>query len=352
MRNKHRTSAKRRITAAVTSVLFAAGLLCGTQSPADAAPTESGTITFSEFGVGTRITDQYRDHGVIFTGQGLTVEEDRSTPFINPDGSNPTSPVLSGDPLFQGPITGVFTDPATNGPFQTDGFSLDVGYIDNRDSVEIAYFDIDGNKLGAVTANHFGINHMTVSHPGIARFTVHAITDEPAGFAIDNVQITGYVPGTFGPGWPNNDKPFTLKYVYDNGRYADHVDQAAEDWNDTDTNVSIEPWERVPERIHLRFEDVTVADTYWGMTLFKNDCVACVYEENIVVMNTRTLDRATEFMQTKVATHEVGHALSLMHPNNAGHSDRSKLPSVMWQGELPYNTPQEYDTDRLTKLYG
>src|SRR5688572_8837112 len=58
-------------------------------------------ITFSEFPNGTPITDQYAEKGVVFGGD---------SPFIAEDGSNPTSPVLSGSPLFFGEIKGRFVN--------------------------------------------------------------------------------------------------------------------------------------------------------------------------------------------------------------------------------------------------
>ena len=65
------------------------------------------TITFSEFSSGTKITDQYADRGIIFKGD---------SPFITSDGANPTSPVLSGSPRFNGAIEGHFVDPITHEP--------------------------------------------------------------------------------------------------------------------------------------------------------------------------------------------------------------------------------------------
>src|SRR5690348_14286516 len=73
------------------------------RSPAPPAPRAANVITFSEYPAGTAISNQYANKGIIFGG---------STPFITPDGSNPTSPVLSGTPLFQGAIEGTFVSPS------------------------------------------------------------------------------------------------------------------------------------------------------------------------------------------------------------------------------------------------
>src|SRR5689334_14835306 len=60
------------------------------------------TLTFSEFAVGTAITNQYQPQGILFGGD---------SPFITNDSASPTSPVLSGTPAFQGAIEGSFVDP-------------------------------------------------------------------------------------------------------------------------------------------------------------------------------------------------------------------------------------------------
>jgi len=140
-------------------------------------------ITFSEFPVGTAIGSQYLTDGIKFTGDN---------PYITTDGSNPTSPVLSGTPRFQGSITGTFFVPGTTAPQRTGvlAFSVDVGYIDNPNSVEVVYFDMKGKRLGSLLASAFGIDTLNVtSSIPIGSFTVHSVTNEPYGWAIDNVAI-------------------------------------------------------------------------------------------------------------------------------------------------------------------
>ena len=135
---------------------------------------------------------QYEPQGIIFGGD---------SPFITDDGSNPTSPVLSGTPRFTGKITGTFVAP--DGKRVTVGhFSLDVGYIDNPGSVAVTAFNAKGRVLDTVTANQTGIVPVTVQASGIAAFSVAEVSAENAGFAIDNVAfpqpwsftITGHKP--------------------------------------------------------------------------------------------------------------------------------------------------------------
>lgn len=56
----------------------------------------SAQLAFSEFPVGTTITTQYQ-------GKGFDFPASPAVQIVS-DSSNPTSPVLSGTPKFQGPI--------------------------------------------------------------------------------------------------------------------------------------------------------------------------------------------------------------------------------------------------------
>jgi lysophospholipase L1-like esterase len=136
-------------------------------------------ISFDEFGLGSTITDDYASRGVVFT----------SDVFLTSDGANPTSPVLSGTPRFFGTIAGRFTVPGTTTPTTVNGFSLDVGFINNRNSVEVDYFDASGKLVGSTRAQQNGINELNIAYRGVASFTVSAIEAEIAGFAIDNLIV-------------------------------------------------------------------------------------------------------------------------------------------------------------------
>ena len=144
----------------------------------------STTIHFDEFPVGTAITDQYADQGVVFSGGT----------FTSPDGANPTSPVLSGTPRFVGPITGTFVRPSTHAPGTIDGFSLDVGYIDDPGSVHVVVRDADGDQIDELIADSTGIVPLTSTAPGAASFVVETVAGESAGFAIDNLSFDPPVP--------------------------------------------------------------------------------------------------------------------------------------------------------------
>lgn len=140
-------------------------------------------ITFSEFPDGTTISNQYANLGVLFS----------PNTFITDDAANPTSPVLSGSPLFFGPITVTFVNPTdSTKPATATNVTFDAGYFDTVGSTTVTYFDINGATISSVVNSQLGIQ--TFSAPsGIHGFTIAATGNEPAGFAIDNVsfQIQG-----------------------------------------------------------------------------------------------------------------------------------------------------------------
>ncbi len=145
-------------------------------------------ITFSEFAVGTPITDQYKSKGIIFGG---------NSPFITTDSSNPTSPVLSGSPRFNGTITGTFVNPTTGRLATVNEFALDAGYFDNLGSTELSWYDSKGKLIGTALDSIIGIQHFDIASTiPIASWKINEIGIEQAGYAIDNVSfdISGESP--------------------------------------------------------------------------------------------------------------------------------------------------------------
>ncbi|MEA2422385.1 MAG: hypothetical protein QOF55_1484 [Thermoleophilaceae bacterium] len=139
----------------------------------------AGALTFSDLPTGTAVTDQYLARGVRFTSDVSVVV----------DGASPTTPVLAGKPRFFGPVDASFTVPGSTTPATVNGFTLDVAYIDRRDSVVVDYFDAAGALVGSRRAQALGVNRVSVAYRGIARFSVRAVSDEPAGFGVDNLTI-------------------------------------------------------------------------------------------------------------------------------------------------------------------
>ena len=138
-------------------------------------------ITFSEYSKGTSITSQYANRGIIFSGD---------SPFISGDGSNPTSPVLSGSPKFQGKIEGRFVNHDNNDePTIVNKFSLDAGYFNNIGSTRIQWFDDKGTLLGQKLNTKKGIQNFLIEGGDISRWVIETVSHEAAGYAIDNVSI-------------------------------------------------------------------------------------------------------------------------------------------------------------------
>ena len=168
------------------------------------------TITFSEFGIGTNnpsftftdipglgnVTVSFAGAfvGQTVTGGGVrTLTGDPTGPlalngsvptFITSDGSNPSSPVLSGTPQFNGPIAILFSQPVA-------GVGLDGGFFNAIGGTTIAAFGSNGQFLGSILNSQLGIEFYglrTVSGANeIAGVAFFITGPEPAGFAIDNV---------------------------------------------------------------------------------------------------------------------------------------------------------------------
>jgi len=106
--------------------------------------------------------------------------------FIVGDGSNPTSPVLSGSPTFNGPIGILFS-------VDLAGVGLDGGFFNAIGGTAITAFDRNGNLLGRVSNERIGIEFLgLVTDDGaatIAGLLFSLVGSEPAGFAIDNVRF-------------------------------------------------------------------------------------------------------------------------------------------------------------------
>jgi hypothetical protein len=116
----------------------------------------------------------------------LTLDPLSPNVFITGDGANPTSPVLSGTPTFNGPIS-VWFD------IDQYGVGFDGGFFNAVGSTGIRAFDRAGNILGTVSNNDLGIEFLgLVTDNGLAQIAGVQLTltgAEPAGFAIDNLRF-------------------------------------------------------------------------------------------------------------------------------------------------------------------
>ncbi|NBD38620.1 MAG: PEP-CTERM sorting domain-containing protein [Verrucomicrobia bacterium] len=197
------------------SAVFIAGTAFGQFVRLDESSftASASTITFSEFGLNT-VNPSYTlssvdlgnvdvDFEGYFAGQSqstdpitgldiltgsptgpLALDSGAPNTFITTDGANPTSPVLSGSPTFNGPIAILFSK-------DVNAVGLDGGFFDNVASMSITAYKRDGSALGSVTNNTTGIEFFGLADSSgvnsIAGVTFSITGNEPAGYAIDNL---------------------------------------------------------------------------------------------------------------------------------------------------------------------
>ncbi|GCA78642.1 PEP-CTERM sorting domain-containing protein [Microcystis aeruginosa] len=176
-----------------------------TYNPADYGgnPLTAPTVTFGGFYQGQSLS---ANPGVDCPGGAATgcvvgtptnplaLDPNSPNTFITTDGGNPTSPVLSGTPTFNGPITILFDKDMA-------GVGLDGGFFNAPNSTAIKAFARDGSFLGQVSNTGTGIEFLgLVTSDGsaaIAGLQFSLIGPEPAGFAIDSLRFG--LPGQVNP---------------------------------------------------------------------------------------------------------------------------------------------------------
>jgi hypothetical protein len=150
-------------------------------------------------------------------------------------------------------------------------------------------------------------------------------------------------PCTYGA-WPSP----TRYYSYGGGhRYLGNVVRGAADWSSLGTKARIFSWPGIPYAVHIPIADYSGSATWWGLTTWTTN--GSTITSTSIQLNQKTVDPLSDFMRTKVATHELGHAMGLRHPEECGVN--TNTPSVMHQHILPYNTPQPFDKTHLSGLY-
>lgn len=116
----------------------------------------------------------------------LTLDPASPETFTVNDASNPTSPVLSGSPTFNGPVAILFDEDIA-------GVGLEGGFFDSVNSTSITAFSRSGQVLGSVLNEETGIEFLgLVTASGnneIAGLLFSLAGAESAGFAIDNLRF-------------------------------------------------------------------------------------------------------------------------------------------------------------------
>lgn len=179
----------------ITFSEFSLGTVNPTYTPADyGGGAGAPTVTFDGFFDGQSLgTVATCPAGAALTGcvvgsptGPLALDPASPETHIQTDGANPTSPVLSGEPTFNGPVSVLFdTDIA--------GVGLDGGYFDAIGGTAITAFARDGSVLGTVTNEGFGIEFLGLVtddlSDSIAGLQFSLVGAEPAGFGIDNLRF-------------------------------------------------------------------------------------------------------------------------------------------------------------------
>ncbi len=145
-----------------------------------AGSARATTITFSEFPVGTVISNQYTPLGVTFTALGVG---GGALPIIANDGAMPASPVLSPNP----PFAGTFGFDFGPGAF---GVMFDSGFWDSLSTAVVNVFDPSNNPLANLTNTGTGVFIFDLSALGTVGRVEFSSTADPAGGDIDNLSFT------------------------------------------------------------------------------------------------------------------------------------------------------------------
>ena len=116
----------------------------------------------------------------------LAIDPTSPSTFIAGDGAQPTSPILSGSPLYNGSIAIKFSTPQA-------GVGLSGGYFDAPNSTAITAYDINGNVIGSVTNDQTGVEFLGLvtsdKSATISGLLFSLVGDEPYGFDVDNIQF-------------------------------------------------------------------------------------------------------------------------------------------------------------------
>ena len=173
-------------TAAASTITFSEHA-AGTLNPAYSLATASlGTVDVS---FGSHFVGQTRIGSFPVTLSGapegpLQLDLGGGNAFITQDRANPGSPVLTGAPTFNGPISVLFSTPVA-------AVALDGGVFNAIGGTSIEAFDDDGTSLGIVRNDSLGIEFFGLAAATgknvISGISFYITGAELAGFAIDNL---------------------------------------------------------------------------------------------------------------------------------------------------------------------
>lgn len=116
----------------------------------------------------------------------LSLDGASADTFITLDSANPTAPVLTGSPRFNGSVAILFDS-------DQSGVGLEGGYFDMIGATAITAFARDGSLLGTVSNTAEGMEFLGLATDDgsaqIAGLLFSLSGGEPGGFAIDNLRF-------------------------------------------------------------------------------------------------------------------------------------------------------------------
>jgi len=142
--------------------------------------TANAVINFSEFPLGTVISNQYAPQGVIFSAATYNL------PVIDNDFAMPGTPILrpdGGPTTYQGDFWMQFTTPVLDVDF-------DSGYWDTIGAGVIGVYDPSAVLLASYSNTLIGVEHISISGLGqIGNIYFNSVNDGNGG-DIDNLDFT------------------------------------------------------------------------------------------------------------------------------------------------------------------
>jgi hypothetical protein len=103
------------------------------------------------------------------------------------DGAQVTSPVISHDTGYIGPVSWTFSAPV-------DHVEFDVGYFDELGTTTVKVYDDQGTLLKKVENTQLGFQHFVYNYKNIGRVVVNNDKHDENGFGVDNIGFSNQPP--------------------------------------------------------------------------------------------------------------------------------------------------------------
>ena len=139
--------------------------------------------------------------------------------------------------------------------------------------------------------------------------------------------------------------PYTIATASAPAEYRQAIEDGMKAWFRTPTLVW--PYASSFASSRVDFYVLDAQDDYFGIAHNKPCAGAgCTFTFTNVELNQPVLDQQNAFLRQKVVVHEVGHAMGLSHV-----LPEEDVASVMRQGILAFNIPQNHDVNDVNAIY-